>query len=163
MSSRGSVIGIDPSVQAPAFAIWPRGETWQLRIDGQGAERLRDLYCVAKDWTRVHAPDDLEAIFIERPVGRFPKRALDHACGVLQVAAIAGTSARFPHPVSVWELSPGEWKKQVGLGGAAKKHEVAAWARAEAGEGLTQDEADALCIAAAGHSLVRTGQVPCAS
>jgi Holliday junction resolvasome RuvABC endonuclease subunit len=160
-SERGSTIGIDPSVNAPAFAVWPAATTYQVKTWGQGSERLTALY----DLTFRHmeyAPDDLEAVFIERPVGRFPKRALDQACGILQVAVVKGLEERFDHPVSIFELSPSAWKKGIGLSGAAKKMDVAAWALVQDGlkpEPLTQDEMDALAIAAAGHSLVRTGQI----
>lgn len=159
-----STIGIDPSVVAPAFAIWPSGETLRVRTTGEGAARLANLYRLTVEWAQGFAPNDLEAIFIERPVGKFPKRALDQASGVLQVAILAGTD-HFDYPVSCFELSPGEWKKTVLGNGAAKKPEVHAWAERHwtgqfrlAGV-FTQDEADALAIACAGSLLLGHSEV----
>jgi Holliday junction resolvasome RuvABC endonuclease subunit len=158
-----STIGIDPSVSRPAFALWPTARTWQFRIDGEGAPRLRDLYLNTVAWAEQEVPDDLDAVFIERPVGKFPKRALDHACGVIQAAMLAALDDRFLHLPSVFELSPGEWKKAIGLGGNAKKPDVYQWAvprweKPDVPAGpFTQDEADALAIACAGSALLAQG------
>ena len=161
-----STIGIDPSVDHPAFALWPQRETWRIDILGQGAARLRSLYAAAHDWAALSAPDDLEAVFIERPFGRFQKQALDQASGVLQVAVLNGLAEQFPHPVSCFELSTGTWKKAALGNGAAKKHEVGKWARNRVWHvkelpppsQLTQDEADALAIAYAGARLLEQGE-----
>ena len=155
-----STVGIDPSVVAPAFATWPECNTWQLKVSGDGAARLARLYFQTATWMLEHCPGDLDAVFIERPVGRFPKRALDHACGVIQAAVVRTAEELFDHPVSVFEVSPGAWKKTIGLGGAAKKPDVAEWAvdawqEKEPGvRSFTQDEADALAIAAAGAAML---------
>ncbi len=121
------------------------------------------LYTLVIEWAKNHAPTDLEAIFIERPVGKFPKRALDNATGVIQVAMIHGVS-HFHYPVSVFELSPGTWKKEALGKGNATKLDVLDWAMHNGARhgpdehGLewspTQDQADALAIARAGFSLL---------
>ena len=158
----GSVIGIDPGVRAPAFAIWPSCEAWRIEISGEGADRLCSLYAAAHDWAALSAPHDLEAVFIERPFGRFAKAALDQACGVLQVAILHGLDEQFPHPVSLFELSTGTWKKHALGYGNAKKDDVFFWALEkrgeEATEEITQDEADALAIACAGARLLEAGE-----
>ena len=155
-----SLVGVDPSVRAPAFAIWPTCETWQFETRGQGAERLLHLYEGTHDWALLHAPEDLEAVFIERPRGRFDKQALDQASGVLQVALLKALSTRFPHPASCFEVSPGTWKKAALGNGAAKKQEVLKWAFDQPATKpvLTQDEADALAIACAGSRLIVEGE-----
>lgn len=150
-----STVGIDPSVQAPAIAVWPSGDTWQARVHGEGAERLCALYDAVHDWAALSAPDDLEAVFIERPVGKFPKRSLDHATGVIQVAMVHGLKDIFPFSVSVFELSPGTWKKAALGKGNAKKHEVIEWAAEHLGSrNYTSDEADALAIGCAGFRML---------
>ena len=153
-----STIGIDPSVDHPAFAIWPQRETWRIDVLGEGPARLRSLYAATHDWAALSAPDDLEAVFIERPFGRFAKQALDQACGVLQVAVLHGLDEQFPHPVSCFEVSTGTWKKHALGNGAAKKPDVLRWACDHVESKLTQDEADALAIACAGSLLLTRGE-----
>lgn len=159
-----STLGIDPSVARPAFATWPDCHTERIDVMGEGSARLLSLYGAAHDWTALHAPDDLEAVFIERPFGRFAKQALDQACGVLQVAVLHALREKFPHPVSCFELPVGTWKLEALGNGAAKKVDVAAWAeRVSPPQGdpsypLAQDECDALAIAAAGASLLKRGE-----
>ena len=159
-----TVIGCDPQVASPAFATWPARETWQLKIEGEGAVRLCALYAATYEWAVANAPDDLQACFIERPFGRFNKQALDHACGVLQVALVHGLSRHFSHPVSVFEISTGTWKKEAIGSGRAKKDDVMKWARNQVWDqkdlpppsNLTQDTADALAISCAGYKLLST-------
>ena len=155
----GSTIGIDPSVARPAIAIWPARETWQLKIEGQGSERFMALCGSVRDWAYHHAPDDLLAVFIERPTNSFPKPALYQANGIIQVGVLSGQQGRFRHPVSCFELSPGTWKKHSIGKGNAKKDDVWHWAVGEIGIGssVTQDECDALAIARAGHALLEQG------
>lgn len=153
-----TVIGCDPQVASPAFATWPARETWQLKIEGEGAVRLCALYAATYEWAVANAPDDLQACFIERPFGRFNKQALDHACGVLQVALVHGLSRHFSHPVSVFEISTGTWKKEALGSGRAKKDDVKLWALCERRKAVTQDEADALAISCAGYKLLSTGE-----
>lgn len=157
-----STLGIDPSVNRPAFALWPERKTWQLDVIGEGAQRLLALYSAVHDWATLNPPPDLEAVFIERPRGRWPNQHLDYATGVIQVAVLHGLSEHYPHPVSLFEVSTGEWKRRALGNGAAKKDEVFIWANCQldpakalerAMEGpasITQDEADALAIARAG-------------
>lgn len=153
--STGSVIGIDPSVAHPAIAVWPAGSTWITEIPGSGSERLCYLYAAVHDYAALSTPDDLEAIFIERPVGRVPSPEMVRAAGVIEVAILHGLDSQFPHRPSVFRLSPPEWKKAVGLVGNATKVEVAVWAAdAVPTRDLTQDEADALAIACAGHGML---------
>lgn len=156
----GSVIGVDPSVDHPAVAIWPEGKTWQLRTRGEGAARLLNLYAAIHDWAALSAPDDLLAVFIERPTGRFADPALTQANGVIQVAVLHGLNEQFPHPVSCFEISPGTWKLQAIGSGRAKKDDVAQWAMENLDpattKDFTQDEADALAIACAGYKLLST-------
>ena len=154
-----SVIGIDPSVDHPALAIWPAKETWQLKIEGEGSARLDALFCQIRGWCANHAPTDLQAVFIERPTGQFASPALVQANGVIQVAMVRGFAGYFAHPVSVFEISPGTWKKEAIGSGRAKKDDVHAWACAllrptGAGKPPTQDECDALAIACAGYKLL---------
>lgn len=159
-----SVIGIDPSVGHPAFAVWPSKYVERLEVPGSGSERLCALYVAAIEWTKREARSDLRGIFIERPKGRFPSWPLWQATGVLQVATVAGVSHLFDHDPTCFELSPSEWRKEVGLKGNATKGEVIAWAHdlltrdGFIHDDLTSDEADALAIAAAGHSLLTKGE-----
>lgn len=159
-----STLGIDPSVRAPAFACWPSCHTERIEVIGEGSSRLLSLYGTAHDWAALHAPDDLEAVFIERPFGRFAKQALDQACGVLQVAVLHALREKFPHPVSCFELPVGTWKREAIGNGAAKKADVIEWAeRVSPPQGdpsypLTSDEADALGVACAGAYLLKRGE-----
>lgn len=150
-----SVIGIDPSVDHPAVAIWPARETKQFKVEGEGSARLDALFCQIRGWALNFAPLDLQAVFIERPTGQFASPALVQANGVIQVAITRAFAGYFPHPVSVFEISPGTWKKEAIGSGRAKKDDVAAWASEFLpGMDWTQDEADALAIACAGYKLV---------
>lgn len=151
-----STIGIDPSVVAPAVATWPGCETWRIDIVGRGTDRLLAIYGAIHDLIALRAPDDLEAIFIERTFGRFDKRTLDQACGVIAVAAVHGLRERFPHPVSCFEVSTSEWRKTVFGRGNAKKQDAVEWA-AEHGCRETVDECEALCMAYAGSLLLTRG------
>lgn len=162
----GSVIGVDPSIDHPAVAVWPSGETWQLRVKGRGSERLMALSDAVGNWTRDNYPDDLLAIFIERPTGRFPNPSLAQANGVIQVSMLSACEYLFDYPVSCWEMSPGEWKRRAIGKGNAKKLEVAEWAirtwdahptYPHQTHEFTQDEADALAIAYAGSQALREG------
>lgn len=158
-----SVVGIDPSVDHPALAIWPFRETWQLKIEGQGSARLDALFCQIRGWCAAHAPNDLEAVFIERPTGQFPSPALVQANGVIQVAMVRGATALFSHPLSVFEISPGTWKKEALGSGRAKKQDVLEWSEVELSKNprryprISQDEADALAIACAGYRYLTRG------
>ena len=154
-----SVIGIDPSVDHTCLAEWPSGRTWRTKSGGEGAARLAEISRLMVRFALDSAPDDLEAVFIERTRGKFPKDGLLMACGVIQATLVIALEERFPHPVSVFELSTGTWKKRALGNGAAKKHEVQAWA-ADFVEGLTEDEADALAIACAGFNMLRDGTTP---
>lgn len=156
-----SVIGIDPSVDHPALAIWPAKETWQFRIKGEGSARFDSLFCELRGWCANNAPDDLQAVFIERPTGGFNNPTLYQANGIIQVAMMRGLIALYPHPPTVFEISPGTWKKEALGSGRAKKHDVAMWAAScmfSDGdyETFTQDEADALAISCAGYKLLST-------
>ena len=159
-----SVIGIDPSSRAPAFALWPSKHVERVKVPGSGSERLCALYQAAYRWTQINARHDLRGIFIERPKGRFPSWPLWQSTGVLQVASVEGTRHLFDHAPTCFELSPGEWRKEIGLKGNATKDEVIAWAHdllTRVGfihDDLTSDESDALAIAAAGHSLLTKGE-----
>lgn len=156
-----SVVGIDPSIDHPALAIWPSKETWQLKIEGEGSARLDALFCQIRGWCANHGPDDLEAVFIERPTGQFASPALIQANGVIQVAMVRGFAGRFAHPVSVFEISPGTWKKEALGPGRAKKQDVMKWAAGQIdgdpGRQYTQDECDALAIACAGYRYLTRG------
>lgn len=153
-----SVLGIDPSAVAPAFALWPSCETWQFDAPGRGAERLYAIRNQARDslLDRPYELADLEAVFIERPTGRWPSLPLVNAAGVLQVAVLDALNVFFPHRPTVFELGVSEWKKWCGLPGNCGKPEVMEWARAQNGarDNLTQDEADALGIACAGARML---------
>lgn len=155
----GSTIGIDPSVVRPAFATWPNRRSWRLHIPGEGTARLHDLYKSTHNWTATHAAADLEAVFIERPVGRFPKRPLDNAVGVIVAAVLNALEGTYPHTPTIFELSPGEWKKAAGMKGNATKDDVAEWTRGKLigapPTERTQDEYDAIAIAAAGSLMLK--------
>lgn len=152
-------IGIDPGVN-PGFALWPSAETWQIKSVGRGAERLYALHHQVRD-SLLDRPDvlgEIEAVFIERPLGRWPNPALMQAAGVIQAGVLEALNEVHPYRPTVFELGTSEWKKACGLRGNATKSEVMEWAaeqwtpRPQYPE-RSQDEADALAIACAGHSL----------
>ena len=156
-----TVIGIDPSVKAPAFAVWPARATHRIApLPGNGSDRLCALYGATKAWAQANTPDDLQAVFCEAPFGRYEKKALDQAVGVITVAMIHGLQHRYPYPVTVFPIATGTWKKLALGNGAAKKGAVMDWATANATQtyGMTQDEADALAVACAGASLLAHGK-----
>ncbi len=148
------VIGIDPGATTPAIAEWPTGYTWQLAGKGKDGARLAGLARAVHDWTLLSTPDDLTAIFIERPIGKYTPPELLRAAGVIEATVLNAMREQFPHEPMCVRLSPGEWKKGAGMKGNAKKQEVHAWATDLTGRALTQDEADALAIAAAGYALL---------
>ena len=150
-----SVWGVDPSVSHPAIGEWPSRNTWELKVVGAGAERLAALADAIAFFAHGMVPDDLEAVFVERPVGRVPSPELVMATGVIEASIHKALADKFAHPVSIFRLSPGEWKKAAGLKGNAKKFEVWNWALFnQPKDDISQDEADALCIAYAGHNLL---------
>lgn len=145
-----STIGIDPGV-SPAFAAWPAGVTWQIAAEGDGPARLAQIARAVHDWAQLSAPEDLQAVFIENPRARFVSLELYRVTGVLEATLINALRDRFPHEPTVFRLTPTEWKKAIGLKGNADKAAVYEWA---AQPDLSQDEADALAIAYAGHEML---------
>lgn len=141
----------------PAIAEYPSGQTWLLKTEGQGADRLADLSNKIALLAEEHAPDDLVAVFIERVTGRFASPALAMASGVIQATLVHRLRQKYPHPCSVFELSPGTWKASAIGHGHAKKSDYIAWAVDRVGRDLTEDEAAALGIACAGANLLEAG------
>lgn len=154
--------GIDPSIRHPVLAEWPTRRIWRLPTEHDGARRLAFL---AVEWERLireqHTPS-VEAVFIERARGKFPKDALTMAIGVIEAVSWRTLAELNPYPTPIFELSAGEWKAEaLGPGhGAAKKADVSRWALAQLPDRdrITQDEADALAIACAGSRMLAHDQ-----
>ena len=94
---------------------------------------------------------EIQAVYIEHPISRFPGVAYDEgrAVGITQ----AEVERRWPHaPVEF--LKPAEWRKLAGLPGNASKTDVWRHAYEVVAPALhigVQDAADALLIAVAGQ------------
>lgn len=86
------------------------------------------------------------AVVLELPTGRFPSPPLAGAWA----ATLMGLRRQLPQPyLLASDITPPMWKKGVGLKGNAGKEDVLAHAQAAYGySGDSQDQADALCMAA---------------
>lgn len=98
------------------------------------------------------------ACWVETPRGRVHP-SLWAVYGVIQAALYEAMSSLAPYPVSIFTVGPTEWKAQLfGEGnGHASKEFIAEWCVGRGFVFRSQDEADALAIAAAG--AVMMGQV----
>jgi Holliday junction resolvasome RuvABC endonuclease subunit len=107
-------------------------------------------------WDSANPRGEVQAVYIECPISRFPGMAYDEGRAVGETQA--EVERRWPH-APIEYLMPSEWKKLAGLKGNASKGEV--WAQAgriliKSGKPgnetarMQQDAADALLIAVAG-------------
>ena len=146
--------GVDPALGFPALAaVHPRMTPQLVRFEsglGTLPERLETLLAdveLKAGQLCSECPPGL--VMVERPVGRHPTPHLGYATGVIMVGLHRALRDRFNFPVSIVQISTGEWKKATTGRGNATKDEVMAWAVEAwpALEGCSQDEADAVAIA----------------
>lgn len=152
--------GLDCAVSHVALGWWgPEGKgAASERLTGKprDAERLFLLGELTRRLVRdllaePNGPALPSAVLVERPTGRFPNPALQQACGVIQAAVYAELLHEL-WATPVFLVPVASWKRAAVGSGRASKAEVMRWAAGHA-EVLTEDEADALAIACAGHAL----------
>jgi len=115
-------------------------------LDALQSARALALLSAYHDW------GGIDVVWIERPMGKHIRSIADlsRTLGVI----LSG----IPPSIPVSEITPGEWKKTIGLRGHATKQDVGRWARDHARAGfagnladgdLDEHEADAFAIATA--------------
>lgn len=123
----------------------PKITSYSLGKKGTAFDRARLVRDAVPDR---YAPiwSDVLAIGIEEPFG---KGHLSTAAGYRVQGAVL---ACLPPATLVQPWAPASWKKAVGIGGGADKEKVAAWVMRQENKqrrsyGMTQDAADAYCVA----------------
>lgn len=114
----------------------------------RGSARLARLFHSTRSFAESaarHFPPLI--VYVERPTGRHPNPALDHAAGVAQAAIYDGLSAVYSFPVDVQLVAVKDWRKIVLGNGNATKDDALAWARPLGYQG-DHNGAEALGVAA---------------
>lgn len=155
--SESIVWGVDVSTTRVAFAS-TNGRTLSAEISKlDGAARLaqarEEATYAARSFT---VPDnDPLCVWVEQPTGKHPKPTLVQMVGVVSEAIYAALSTLYAHPVTIYPIAVASWKKAALGFGNADKDDVMAWAQM-LWDPANQDEADALAIAFAGQSMIRS-------
>jgi len=153
-----SVWGVDVAAGKVAACALDAGDATlrTCQAGGEGAVRLAVLDRQASVMVSELAGECPPLIvFVEQPVGRFPRPTLMAAWGVTLAVLCRELEGLYEHPVSIVNVTPPEWKKAAGLGGNAGKDDVMGLARELGYAGDDQDCADALVIASAGRAMTR--------
>ncbi len=152
------VWGVDPAIShiSVAFAD-TKSEGIEVRSlltrteEREGA-RLglldRQVRIAASQWADMFPP---ACVWVEQASGKFQKPQFLYAIGVIQ-AALFETLA-----CPVWTIPSSTWKHRTLGYGNASKIQVLAWTDQFGFPSLSQDEADAVCIALAGRSMLLSG------
>lgn len=154
MTARGIIIGLDVSANRIGWAVVDYDTGHHVahgveHVAGDDDLRARRL-AFAEVARSADARGDVCAVILEDAyVGVSRRGTITHAISVGNVEAWA--AARWPEQLVV-RLAPASWRNAVGLPTRGKEP-VMAWACAYVGD-MTQDEADALGVAIAGHVLV---------
>lgn len=157
MTPRGFILGLDVSPNRIGWAIVDYDTGHHVahgveHVAGDDDLRARRL-AFAEIARTADARGDVCAVVLEDAyVGVSRRGTITHAVSVGNVEAWAAT--RWPDQLVV-RLAPASWRKAVGLPTRGKEP-VVAWACAYVGD-VSQDEADALGVATAGHVLVWQG------
>jgi Holliday junction resolvasome RuvABC endonuclease subunit len=148
------VLGIDLSSHAIDLVLLDETTnhaTWHFVDLGAGTalDRLRRIPAVMpkQSWY-----DDIYLAAIEAPYGR------GHTGTLAKLSRVFGAiAATLPQALEVWEVTPGQWRKTLGLPGNAPKSEIreAIWKLPDGpsftglheNDGPTQDALDAYAIA----------------
>jgi Holliday junction resolvasome RuvABC endonuclease subunit len=146
--------GLDCSTKCIALCVYDgdRFEHWptiRFQPVHKGAQRLAHAHALLTPWlfdASHWTPPD--AVFVEQPAGKFPKPTLEHMVGVVLMTVAEVTTA------PVLTLPVPQWKHMSIGKGNASKEQLMEWARERGYEGDSQDEADALGIAVAGHHIL---------
>lgn len=152
------VWGVDPAVSRVAFAFAPVDggevvvETLTVDTEEREGARLGLLDRRVRMFASARAAEFPPAVvWVEQPSGRHRNLPLTYAVGVIQ-AALAESLG-----VPVWTIPSSTWKaRTVGVGNATKA-QVAAWVERQGAGFASQDEADAVAIAAAGRAMLAAG------
>lgn len=147
------VWGIDVATQRLDFAFVHRDGSYQVNHVAlpdtlRGAKRLSAMFASAKQFANLmghHFPPLI--VYVERPTGRHPNPALDHAAGICLAGVYDGLADLNRFPVDVQLVAVKDWRKRVLGNGNASKPDVAAWA-ARRGYLDRIDGAEALGVAA---------------
>lgn len=157
--------GVDVGMNSTAIACLPAtdGEPHLMAPragEGTLPERLDELMASTERCAGQLCSDCPPMIvLVEKPTGKFVKPHLIYAVGIVTLALHRALKDRFIYPVSVIQIGVSEWKKGTVGKGNATKSDVADWARSRWDwlEGITQDEADALCIAEFARTSLTVG------
>lgn len=159
MTPRSVIVGLDVSPKRIGWAVVDYDTGHHIRHGVEhvtGDDDLRARRIAFRNVT--HAAEsrgDVCAVILEDAyVGVSRRGTIVHAVSVGNVEAWA--AMRWPDQLVV-RLAPATWRAAVGLPTRGKEA-VMAWACAYVGD-MTQDEADALGIATAGHILVWSSDV----
>lgn len=118
--------------------------------DGPLPARLESLAfqteCVAAGMAESFPP---LCVVVEQPFGSHRAANLFYATGAVLIGLQRALRDRYAHPVSIFQITGPEIKKQVIGRGNALKGDVMAWAaeRADGAHGWSEHEADAYVIA----------------
>jgi Holliday junction resolvasome RuvABC endonuclease subunit len=115
--------------------------------DGARLAWLKERYCEHFLVLGLRYPPYV--IWVEEPIGRFPKPQLLYVAGIAQAVLYE----MFGCPV--WAIPTSKWKQESVGKGNANKEAVMKWVEAQQGSlPASQDEADAYAISYAGRRLV---------
>lgn len=166
MSDRGMLaFGVDIGFRRVSIAALDEAGDFAVRsatVPGPDeiaqAKTFRWLYLAARTSARalVLAVGEPITIMVERPAGRVVSPEMHYSFALIS-AALESLDVGL-----VASVVPGRWKK-LALGdgfGGADKSTVMTWARQQGYRGSSQDEADALGIAAAALKLTRVVPEP---
>lgn len=161
MSGVEWVWGVDVAVSHVAVAFIPAAgsagsvvvEELAVRTTEREGARLGLLQRTVTMFARARAREfPPAAIWVEQPAGKFHSPTLMYATGVVQGALFEAVAA------PVWTLPVSKWKKATLGFGNASKQQVMQWVTDRGFTVESQDQADALCVALAGRTLLDTGR-----
>jgi Holliday junction resolvasome RuvABC endonuclease subunit len=167
MIPRSVILGLDASPKRIGWAVidydsavplkWGVEHIDQIRTLTKDADDLRARRLAFREISRIaNGRGDVCAVIVEDAyVGASKLGSIVHALSVGNVEAFAAAAWPF---VLVSRVKAATWRKQIGVKQRGKEATIE-WARELTGETLTDDVADALGIATAGHKLVWKGAV----
>jgi len=154
MTPRSIILGLDVSPKRIGWALidYDNGHHLAHGVEHvNGDDDLRARRIAFRDVTHTaDARGDVCAVFVEDAyVGASRRGTIIHAMSIGNVEAWAAN--RWPDQL-VARIAPATWRSTLGLPTRGKEP-VMAWASERVGV-VSQDEADALGVACAGHALV---------
>ena len=160
MTPAAVIIGLDVSERRIGFAILNYDSGACVSTGVMHTPAGDDLNTRVQAWHTIsHAANltgDIELVLIEAPwSGPNRQGSIRGAMAVGNMAGIASMS--LGRSVLVDTIQPAHWRSLCGLPGRGKQP-ITQWANKVLGRVVTQDEADALGVATAAHSIAWNGQ-----